>query len=85
MQAVLKKARKIRMAIFDVNGVLTDGNLHFAFSGEKIKTFNSHDGRDMGMLKAGGVELAIIISRESRYVDLLAQDALHAQQVAYLK
>ncbi len=74
MQAVLEKARKIRMVIFDVDGVLTDGSLHFMASGEEIKTFNSHDGHGMKMLKASGVELAIITSRESRCVALRAQD-----------
>lgn len=74
MQAVLEKARKIRMVIFDVDGVLTDGSLHFMASGEEIKTFSSHDGHGMKMLKASGVELAIITSRESRCVDLRAQD-----------
>jgi len=74
MQAVLEKARKIRMVIFDVDGVLTDGSLHFTVGGEEIKTFNSHDGHGMKMLKASGVELAIITSRESRCVALRAQD-----------
>ena len=70
MQAVLEKARKIRVVIFDVDGVLTDGSLYFAAGGEEIKTFNSHDGHGMKMLKASGVELAIITSRESRCVAL---------------
>ena len=74
MQAVLEKARKIRVVIFDVDGVLTDGSLYFAAGGEEIKTFNSHDGHGMKMLKASGVELAIITSRESRCVALRAQD-----------
>lgn len=74
MQAVLEKARKIRVVIFDVDGVLTDGSLYFAAGGEEIKTFNSHDGHGMKMLKASGVELAIITSRESLCVASRAQD-----------
>lgn len=74
MQAVLEKAGKIRVVIFDVDGVLTDGGLYFAAGGEEIKIFNSHDGYGMKMLKASGVELAIITSRESRCVALWAQD-----------
>ena len=62
------------MVIFDVDGVLTDGSLHFTAGGEEIKAFNSHDGHGMKMLKASGVELAIITSRESRCVALRAQD-----------
>jgi 3-deoxy-D-manno-octulosonate 8-phosphate phosphatase (KDO 8-P phosphatase) len=74
MQSVLEKSQRIRMAIFDVDGVLTDGSLHIATNGEEAKTFNSRDGHGMKMLKASGVELAIITSRESRCVDLRAQD-----------
>lgn len=57
MQAVLEKARKIRVVIFDVDGVLTDGSLYFAAGGEEIKTFNSHDGHGMKTFKASGVSL----------------------------
>ncbi len=74
MQEVSEKAKKIRMVIFDVDGVLTDGGLQFTAGGEEIKTFNSRDGHGMKMLKASGVELAIITSRESRCVELRAQD-----------
>jgi 3-deoxy-D-manno-octulosonate 8-phosphate phosphatase (KDO 8-P phosphatase) len=74
MQSVLEKAKSIRMAVFDVDGVLTDGSLHIAANGEESKAFNSRDGHGMKMLKASGVELAIITSRESRCVDLRAQD-----------
>lgn len=74
MQSVLEKSQRIRMAIFDVDGVLTDGSLHIGTNGEEAKTFNSRDGHGMKMLKASGVELAIITSRESRCVDLRAQD-----------
>ncbi|MSQ44951.1 MAG: phenylphosphate carboxylase subunit delta, partial [Nitrosomonadaceae bacterium] len=74
MQSVLEKAKIIRMTVFDVDGVLTDGSLHIAVNGEESKTFNSRDGHGMKMLKASGVELAIITSRESRCVDLRAQD-----------
>jgi 3-deoxy-D-manno-octulosonate 8-phosphate phosphatase (KDO 8-P phosphatase) len=74
MQHILEKARKIRVVIFDVDGVLTDGSLYLTDDGEEIKAFNSHDGHGIKMLKASGVKVAIITGRESRCVDLKAKD-----------
>lgn len=74
MQHILEKARKIRLVIFDVDGVLTDGSLYLADSGEEIKAFNSHDGHGIKMLRASGVKIAIITGRESRCVELKAKD-----------
>ena len=74
MQHILEKARKIRLVIFDVDGVLTDGSLYLTDSGEEIKAFNSQDGHGIKMLRASGVKVAIITGRESRCVDLKAKD-----------
>jgi len=74
MQEVLEKAKNIQVVIFDVDGILTDGTLYLTDGGEEIKAFNSHDGHGMKMLKASGVELAIITSRESRCVELRAEN-----------
>jgi 3-deoxy-D-manno-octulosonate 8-phosphate phosphatase (KDO 8-P phosphatase) len=74
MQDVYQKARGIRLAIFDVDGVLTDGSLYYTGSGEELKAFNVRDGHGMKMLQAGGVRLAIITSRNSRCVELRAKD-----------
>ena len=60
MQNVHDRARGIKLAAFDVNGVLTDGTLYLADGGEEIKAFNSLDGHGMKMLRESGVELAII-------------------------
>ena len=73
MRDVIEKAKKIRVVIFDLDGVLTDGTLYLTDSGEEIKAFNSRDGHGMRMLKASGVELAIITARESHSVKLRAE------------
>ena len=72
MQPIYDKARLIRLAIFDVDGVLTDGSLYLTDGGEEIKAFNSLDGHGMKMLRESGVELAIITGRTSRCVQLRA-------------
>src|SRR3972149_8813074 len=74
MQQIYDKARIIRLAIFDVDGVLTDGSLYLTDGGEEIKAFNSLDGHGMKMLRNSGVELAIITGRTSRCVELRAKN-----------
>src|SRR3989304_1389211 len=74
MQHIYDKAKRIRLAIFDVDGVLTDGSLYLTDGGEEIKAFNSLDGHGMKMLRNSGVELAIITGRTSRCVELRAKN-----------
>ncbi|MES9870806.1 MAG: 3-deoxy-manno-octulosonate-8-phosphatase KdsC [Sedimenticola sp.] len=68
MQDILEKAAQIRMVIFDVDGVLTDGSLFLGDDGLEYKAFNSKDGHGMKMLQHSGVEIAIITGRTSRVV-----------------
>ncbi len=70
----LNNAKSIRLIAFDVDGIMTDGGLYLSDSGEEIKRFNSLDGHGLKMLKASGVELAIITGRRSRCVELRAQN-----------
>ncbi len=74
MQRVYAKARNIRIAAFDVDGVLTDGKIYFTDGGEEIKAFYTLDGHGMKMLRQNGVELAIITGRTSRCVELRAKN-----------
>ncbi len=68
------RAKLIKLMVFDVDGVLTDGGLYLSDSGEEFKRFNSHDGHGIKMLRASGVEPAIITGRTSRCVELRAQN-----------
>jgi 3-deoxy-D-manno-octulosonate 8-phosphate phosphatase (KDO 8-P phosphatase) len=65
MEDVYSRARGVRVAIFDVDGVLTDGGLYYSDSGEETKVFDVRDGHGMKVLQSTGVELAIITSRKS--------------------
>jgi len=64
-QDVSARAEKIRLIIFDVDGVLTDGSLYFDADGREFKAFNSRDGHGIKMLMDSGVEVAIISGRSS--------------------
>ena len=74
MDDILARAKRIRLAIFDVDGVLTDGRLYLSDSGEEMKAFDTQDGHGMKMLQACGVSIAIITGRNSRCVELRAKN-----------
>jgi 3-deoxy-D-manno-octulosonate 8-phosphate phosphatase (KDO 8-P phosphatase) len=67
-QAILDKAKQIRLVIFDVDGVLTDGTLFLDEQGREYKTFHTRDGQGIKMLHDSGVEVAIISGRKSESV-----------------
>ena len=62
-------AKKIRLLIVDIDGVMTDGGLQFNSQGEEYKTFNSLDGHGIRMLLESGIEVAVITGRSSGIVD----------------
>ncbi|RTZ74043.1 MAG: 3-deoxy-manno-octulosonate-8-phosphatase KdsC [Gammaproteobacteria bacterium] len=68
MQDILEKGAQVRLVIFDVDGVLTDGSLYLGDDGQEYKAFNSLDGHGMVMLRNSGVEIGIITGRTSEVV-----------------
>lgn len=69
MQDILQKAAQVKLVIFDVDGVLTDGRLFFGDDGQEYKAFHSRDGHGMKMLQQSGVEVGIITGRTSKVVE----------------
>ena len=51
MKDILERASQIRLLIFDVDGVLTDGSLFVGDDGQEYKAFNSRDGHGIKMLQ----------------------------------
>jgi 3-deoxy-D-manno-octulosonate 8-phosphate phosphatase (KDO 8-P phosphatase) len=74
MDDLLQRARAIRLAVFDVDGVLTDGRLHFLADGSEFKSFNTLDGHGIKLLINSGVKVAIITGRTSQVVERRAQN-----------
>ena len=68
-----EKAKQIRLVIFDVDGVLTDGSLFLGDDGQEYKAFHSRDGHGMTMLQATGVTLGVITGRTSEVVRIRMQ------------
>jgi 3-deoxy-D-manno-octulosonate 8-phosphate phosphatase (KDO 8-P phosphatase) len=67
-QETLGRARGVRLMIFDVDGVLTDGTLLYGPRGEALKAFSAHDGHGLKMLAASGVACALLSGRRSAAV-----------------
>jgi len=64
----IARARRIKLLIFDVDGVLTDGSLFYGDDGQEYKAFNSRDGHGIKMLRQTGVDAAILTGRTSQVV-----------------
>ncbi|MDN0077503.1 HAD family hydrolase [Crenobacter sp. SG2303] len=65
MKPFFELARRVKLLVMDVDGVLTDGSIFITASGEEIKAFNTLDGHGLKMLQATGVKLAIITGRDA--------------------
>jgi 3-deoxy-D-manno-octulosonate 8-phosphate phosphatase (KDO 8-P phosphatase) len=70
----LRRAESVRLMIFDVDGVLTDGRLYYTDSGAEMKAFSTLDGHGIRMLMSSGIEIAIITGRRSQVVSHRARD-----------
>ena len=68
-----QRLEKIKLLVLDVDGVMTDGGLTIGDDGQEYKTFHSHDGLGMKLLKASGVNVAIITGRTSNVVKQRAE------------
>ena len=64
-EAILGRARGIRLLVLDVDGVLTDGRLYFDAKGETLKVFHVRDGHGIKMAQRGGIEVAMVSGRRS--------------------
>ncbi|MGD2074275.1 MAG: 3-deoxy-manno-octulosonate-8-phosphatase KdsC [Gammaproteobacteria bacterium] len=69
MKDILERASQIKLLIFDVDGVLTDGSLFVGDDGQEYKAFHSQDGHGIKMLQRHGVRCAVITGRTSRVVE----------------
>lgn len=68
MAAKLARLQDIQLLVLDVDGVLTDGRLHFGPRGEVLKLFHVRDGLGIKQLRAAGITVAVISGRRSQMV-----------------
>lgn len=67
-ETVIERASQVRLMIFDVDGVLTDGGLWYGEQGEALKRFHVLDGHGLKMLDSSGIGVAIITARDGPIV-----------------
>jgi 3-deoxy-D-manno-octulosonate 8-phosphate phosphatase (KDO 8-P phosphatase) len=70
----LQRARRVRLVVFDVDGVLTDGRLWYGPGGEELKAFHGFDGLGIKLLLMAGLQTAILSGRESEAVTERARE-----------
>lgn len=68
-EEVRRRAAGVRLALFDVDGVLTDGRLYFGAHGEELKVFHSRDGYGFALLAAAGIDVGVLSGRSCPAVD----------------
>jgi 3-deoxy-D-manno-octulosonate 8-phosphate phosphatase (KDO 8-P phosphatase) len=60
-----ERARRLRLMVFDVDGVLTDGRLWYGPQGETLKAFDARDGQGLKLLGECGITAAVLSGRRS--------------------
>ena len=71
---IMKKLRKIKLLIFDVDGVLTDGYLYYDYQGNQIKRFSVKDGLGIRYLQKAGLNLCIVSGGKEDVIKKRAED-----------
>lgn len=69
-----ERLRKVRLVIFDVDGVLTNGTINIDYNGHEIKVFDVQDGMGIVLFRKCGYKTAIISARTSKAVEARASD-----------
>lgn len=72
------RARQIKVLIFDVDGVLTNGDItiipRLDGTGAEVKSFGAHDGLGISLARLGGIRTGIVTKRQSQTVAIRARD-----------
>lgn len=72
--ALRERLARIKLMVFDVDGILTDGSLWYGEQGEVVKCFNALDGHGLKMLTTSGIKVALVTGREGPIVDRRAAE-----------
>lgn len=71
---ILEKAKKIKLLLLDVDGVLTDGRIIYDSRGRDMKLFDVHDGLGVYLLKKAGISTILITAKGSKAIKPRARD-----------
>lgn len=68
MDRLNEMARNVRLLVFDVDGVMTDGGMYYTESGDEFKKFNTRDGLGIRLLAEAGIHIAIVTGEDTDIV-----------------
>lgn len=71
---LLDRAKRIKMLILDIDGVMTDGRVIYSIYGDELKFFDVQDGLGIMLLNGAGIKTVIITAKKSRIVKMRAKD-----------
>ena len=89
-EGVAERARKVKLLILDVDGVLTDGRITYASDGTEAKSFDAKDGHGIKLAQRAGIQIALLSGRASEAVmrrarelgiEMVYQQALRKREV----
>lgn len=69
-EELLARAARVRLLVFDVDGVLTDGGLFYGSTGEALKRFDVKDGQALVIARQAGLPAAVLTARSSAIVEV---------------
>ena len=67
-EGLADRMARVRLMVFDCDGVLTDGRLIYGADGEALKQFHAHDGLGLVMARVAGIKRAVLTGRNSGIV-----------------
>ena len=65
---IVKAAKRVKLVLLDVDGVLTNGKIYYSNSGEELKAFDIKDGLGIKLLNSSNIMVGIITGRTSKLV-----------------
>ncbi len=73
-QDIIERARRVKVVILDIDGVMTDGRIIYGIYGEELKFFDVQDGFGISLLRRAGIKSVIITAKKSRIVKMRSRD-----------
>jgi len=81
-QDILERAKRVKLLILDIDGVMTDGRIIYSIYGDELKFFDVTDGFGITLLNHAGIKTVIITAKKSRIVKLRGRDMKVAKTYA---
>ena len=71
---IIERAKRVRIVVLDIDGVMTDGRIIYSIYGDELKFFDVQDGFGITLLHRAGIKTVIITAKKSKIVKLRAKD-----------